>query len=249
MKTLLLFPLILTAPLAFSQNTIIEGNSALGRGLWSENVSGYSHCDALSIGLSVENRWLLPELSFSTLAVAVPTHYGCIAMSLSTSGDHILNKNELTLSLARDFSSAFSMGLRTRYSLLQIDHQTKSRIEADIGTQIHLSNAVSVAFQLLNPLGNRTQPKAMEIGLAYWVSDKVDLMLSAKKETALPLSLILYLNYHVAEKIALQGAISNTAYFNHIAIAYEWKSLALEAILSYHSYLGFGPRIGVSYTF
>ena len=156
MKTLLLCPLILTVSLVFSQNSIIEGNSALGSGLWSENVSGYSHCDALSIGLSVENRWLLPELAHSTLAVAVPTHYGCIAMTLSTIGDQILNKNELTLSLARDFSSTFSMGLRTRYSLSQIDHQTKGWIEADIGTQIHLSNAVSVAFQLLNPLGTHT---------------------------------------------------------------------------------------------
>ena len=73
-----------------------------------------------------------------------------IAITLSTIGDQLLNKNELTLSLAKDFSSAFSIGLRTRYSLLQIDHQTKGWVEADIGTQIHFSNAVSVAFQLLN---------------------------------------------------------------------------------------------------
>jgi len=81
MKTLSICFLILTTSLTYSQNTIVEGNSLSGRGLWSENVSGYSHCDALSIGLSIENRWLLPELADSTLAVAVPTHHGCIGMT------------------------------------------------------------------------------------------------------------------------------------------------------------------------
>ena len=249
MKTLSICFLILTNSLTYSQNTIVEGNSIAGKGLWSVNASGYSHCDALSIGLSTENKWFLPELTHSIMVIAVPTDYGSVGITLSTIGDQLLNKNELTLSLARDFSSAFSIGLRTRYSLLQIDHQTKGWVEADIGAQIHFSNAVSVAFQLVNPLGNREQSKAIEIGLAYWVSDKVDLMVSAKKETQLPTSLILYLNYEVVKQLILQGAVSNTAYFSHFAVAYKWKSLALEAILSYHSYLGVGPRIGVCYTF
>lgn len=59
----------------------------------------------------------------------------------------------------------------------------------------------------------------------------------------------MHINYTILEKVLVQGTLSNTAFFNRFGLAYKLKGLSLEGFLSHHSYLGFSPQVGISYSF
>ncbi|MGC6470478.1 MAG: hypothetical protein ACON4E_04340 [Flavobacteriales bacterium] len=234
---------------SYSQNTIINGNSILGKGLWSENVAGIVYSPVFAIGFSYEDRFLIPELATSTLSTVIPVSYGVVGTSWKNYGDEFYSVNDLALSFARQFSSTFCLGIKTNYNLQKISNETSYFLIADLAGQVELLQHLSVGFQFKNPFGNPSDGKAIELGLAYWISDKVDLRLSSKKEISLPLSVIIDLNYSVLENLLLQYSLSNTANLNQFAIAYLIKNLAIESNIGYHKYLGFGPKIGISYSF
>ncbi|MDB0006410.1 hypothetical protein N9E30_00475 [Flavobacteriales bacterium] len=233
----------------YAQSTLIEGQSVIGEGLWSQNVCGISHTSNFAIGVSNKYAFGLEELSTSKLAAVAPLNIGVIGASWSNVGDDLYNENEIALSLARHFSSSFQLGIRMRLNAISINSESRSSFVTDIGMQSAISEKVSFGVQLENPFRAELQTTSLEAGLAYWLSKKASVFLSAKKESDLPTSVIVHINYTILEKVLVQGTLSNTAFFNRFGLAYKLKGLSLEGFLSHHSYLGFSPQVGISYSF
>lgn len=245
---LLLYSTVFSAVL-HAQSSLSEGQSVIGQGLWSHNCAGISHSSNYALGVSNTYAFGLSELSTSKLAVVGPLNFGIIGASWINSGDYIYNENEIALSFARYFSSVFQLGMRMRFNSISIHSENLSSFIADIGMQSSISEKISFGVQLKNPLRAELQTTSLEIGFAYWLSKKASLFLSARKESDLPTSVILHVNYTILEKVSIQGAVSNTAFFNRFGLAYKLNNVSLEAFLSHHSYLGFSPQVGISYSF
>jgi len=249
MKRLLLFFFIINTFFSFSQHSIGRGRSLVGEGLWSENVAGLANEDQFSVGFFVNNYFLLPELTASHLKSLIPTKYFKISVHWSHMGDFIYNEQNGNLSLARSFSPRFKMGLGMdieRKSLLQ---QKTNSIFCKIGMQSYISKELSWGMQLSNALFGQSSSSQISMSMSYTISKKTNVIFSAIKETSLPITIEGLVNYYLLECIELQLAISNTAYHNHFGLTLYWKAFAFDLILQNHSYLGFGPQIGLSHSF
>jgi len=232
----------------FSQSSLTDGQSVLGKGLWSQNVAGNSHASHLAVGISNDYAFGLSELSTSKIAALAPFRFGTLTAEWSNVGDELYAENELALSLSRNFASYFQLGMQMRYHTISIQSESRSSLLVDVGMQSAITDDISFGVQLENPLRSAIEPTALEIGVGYWLSKKASLILSAKKESDLPTSVLLHINYSLLENLSLQGALSNTAYFNHFAFSYKLKGFTLDVFLSHHSYLGYSPKVGISYS-
>lgn len=233
----------------YAQSTLIEGQSAIGKGLWAQNTAGLSHSTKYALGISNDYSFGLSELSTSTISAIAPLKFGNVAVKWSQEGDHIFSKNELGLSFARYFSSYLQLGMGVRLNSISIDNESRSSLVADIGMQSAITQHISFGVQLNNPLRDEFQSTSIDIGIAYWLSEKTSLLLTSRKETDLPTSLILHINYAIFKSVIIQGAFSNNAFFNHFAITYSIRGLSIDAFLSHNSYLGYSPKVGISYSF
>ncbi len=249
MKTALLFLCLTASTLTHAQYTLSDGQSVVGRGLWSENVAGISHSTDYALGISNDYAFGLSELSTSKISVVAPLNFGVLNANWSNRGDALYSENELALSFARHFSSFFQLGMRFRLNSTAVNHETQSVFLADIGMQSAITNQLSFGVELENPFRADLQSTSLEIGVAYWLSEKASLFLSTRKESDLPTSVIMHINYSLLEKVSFHAALSNTAFFNRFAVSYRLKGLSLELFLSHHSYLGFSPQVGISYSF
>lgn len=145
----------------YAQSTLIEGQSVIGEGLWSQNVCGISHTSNFAIGVSNKYAFGLEELSTSKLAAVAPLNIGVIGASWSNVGDDLYNENEIALSLARHFSSSFQLGIRMRLNAISINSESRSSFVTDIGMQSAISEKVSFGVQLENPFRAELQTTSL----------------------------------------------------------------------------------------
>ena len=67
----------------YAQSTLIEGQSVIGEGLWSQNVCGISHTSNFAIGVSNKYAFGLEELSTSKLAAVAPLNIGVLKCKIN----------------------------------------------------------------------------------------------------------------------------------------------------------------------
>lgn len=248
MKAILTILLLLFAHSLFSQSTYIEGRGVTSQGLWSENTAGISCISQNTFGISVENRFGLSDLSYAQCRVAIPNTYGVVQGHWNNSGNESYAINDWGISFARALSPLFSMGIKGRYKQEKIGYDKQSAVMVDVGLRYQITAQLYAASAISNPFRDSLESTAFHLGLEYHLSKKVSLAIAAKKEESLPLSLHTYLKYFPTENIYLYTSISTQASSNAFGMAFLWKSLAIDAHISYHYYLGLSPQMALTYS-
>lgn len=248
MKNLLVVGLTLVFNSLFSQSTYLEGRGANGQGLWTENVAGISTLSTTSFGISADYKFGLQELSNAQIRIAKPYQFGVLLLQWNSLGNTNYNVNDWGLSLAKNLSPSFAMGLSVRYKREQIGHDNYSGLLADMGVQYQISNSLSASSIVYNPFRQYLEPSAFHLGLKYIASDKVNLAVSMQKIESLPTALVTQIHYKPSSKIVLFSSLSTQANNNAFGIAFWWDNLCIDTFLAYHYYLGFSPQMALTYS-
>ena len=140
------------------------------------------------------------------------------------------------------------MGIKGRYKQEKIGYDKQSAVMVDVGLRYQITAQLDAASAISNPFRDSLESTAFHLGLEYHLSKKVSLAIAAKKEESLPLSLHTYLKYFPTENIYLYTSISTQASSNAFGMAFLWKSLAIDAHISYHYYLGLSPQMALTYS-
>ena len=230
MKILLIVGFIISSCSLFSQSTFLKGRGANGQGLWAENVAGTSTLTTTSFGLSADYKFGLQELSNAQIRIAKPYQFGVLLVKWNSLGNTNYNVNDWGLSLAKNLSPSFAMGLSVRYKREQIGHDNYGGLLADFGVQYQISNSLSASSVVYNPFRQYLEPSAFHLGLKYVDSDKVNLAVSIQKTESLPTALVAQIDYEPSSKIVLFSSLSTQANNNAFGITFLWDNLCLSLI-------------------
>ncbi|MGB1931945.1 MAG: hypothetical protein ACPHL8_02710, partial [Flavobacteriales bacterium] len=81
----------------------------------AENVAGTSLISRASFGLSSDYKFGLSELTNAQIRIAKPYQFGVLLLQWNSLGNTNYNVNDWGLSLAKNLSPSFTMGLSVRY--------------------------------------------------------------------------------------------------------------------------------------
>jgi len=168
-KSLLLITLIWVDINVFAQNDLLQlgaENLSMGNSyLFQENAfSGkrnpytIPYLKRKQIGISVQNNYLLKELSSGLISLAVPIKQFGFGLHFQHFGSNNYNIQTIGMSSAIQINKQFSFGIGADYESLNVSNYGRNNlIKIHGGMMINLSKSLKMALHVYNPLNNYNQ--------------------------------------------------------------------------------------------
>lgn len=235
---------------------MMGGASAAMQNVWAadNNPAAITGIKNSQLGVYSEQRFNQSNNKLANITGVIPTKYLSVGAHVNYYGYSVFNQQKLGLSLGKELSRQFALGVQMSYIATNIqDYGNSGAFVTSLGIHTQLMDKVKIGVILFN----LTQAKFAEnleekipsygrIGLVYDISRKV--LVQAEADQILNQKLIMRggLSYKIHEVISLAiGACSNPAYYT-FGTAIRIKSLKMDIASSFHEVLGFTPHLGVS---
>lgn len=188
------------------------------------------------LGLSFENKYLIPELSDKSVFAYFPTKYLHLGLMIQHSGYSLFHSFLSGFSLSRDYQHKFSLGLRTNlYSVFQ-SNEKKYRhfFHWQLGFIAFPHRNLVVGFDILNPLKADTSvlkiPTILATGINLKLSQDVHLLMQFDAVMSGAYKLGTGLQYHfagihrVGAGLMLSDHLSNDLFYGLELGKYKFSS-------------------------
>jgi hypothetical protein len=219
------------------------------------NPSSLVNLPSAELGLLVEKRFLLRELSMVKAAVAIPVESGAWSMAASFKGSHLFSESGLRLSYARRVTGSMTMGCTLEYVMMRTAgyrNITSPRVHFHL--LVFPSDKISAGFYLQNPIPGLLR-KATDylpaptysVGVGYDGSEFFSLSFALSKEAQLPLDASMQLRYRPTREF--QASLVLLPLSGSIRIGAGWRKnkWGTEVFAAYHARLGLSPALQFVY--
>ncbi len=245
---------------AGGRSQAMGGTSAASADLWSlsNNQAGTAFLKGFSAGISFENRFLLKELMFEQVGLALPVKAGTFGLIITRFGNGQYSELKAGFSYARKLGTRFSVGVQLDYLRIQISNEygNKNLISCEIGLMYQADKHLTVGLQLLNPVPVKITTYPMEhlptlicAALAYRFSEVFTIAVETEKDLENPISFRAGAEYHVAKPAYARIGISTSPVSFTFGFGLEFGKLKLDMASGYHQALGFSPSGSIIYSF
>jgi hypothetical protein len=216
-------------------------------------LGGYSH---LSLATSAEQRFLMKDLGYYAVAATIPSGKGCLGVFGMFSGYLSFIDQKVSLSYGRQFGERVLCGTSLVYVYQKAGLENRSIHQASygLGTIIHLSNKVKLAFATFNPFQlyyksetYATLPSIFKLGLAFEYSPSFIIYTECEKDLDFSPVLKIGTEYIFRNIFFIRGGIRFFPVSYSFGTALRHSRFLLEFSSSYHQYLGFTPLISLQY--
>lgn len=244
-----------------SRSSAVGGASSTYADLWSayNNQAGLGRLKNITVGLTNEFRFLIPELSVRGLAFALPAkNLGVFAVSISYFGYSQYNEKKIGLAYARSFGDKISAGIQINYLSTHIGegYGNRNTFTVEAGIQATLIKDLVIAAHVSNPTRAKLAeyederiPTTLKIGLGYTISEKVIISAESEKNLAEKNIIKAGVEYHIAKPLFLRTGISNNPGMFSFGFGLILDKLKIDVASTYHQVLGFSPQLSLSYHF
>jgi hypothetical protein len=190
-KTFLLFFTIIPHFLVAQIENSISGSSSIaetsvadGR-QWSafHNPANLAYLNKTEFGATFENRFFIKELSTKIVQTGFSTDKINIGLGVSHFGYSVYHDILAGVSLARDFSGRFAIGVSMNYFTSYFVQESRYRgaILGQIGANIKISDHLNVGFNAFNPFLTNIKtetsvkklPSVYSLGTRYFFAETV----------------------------------------------------------------------------
>jgi hypothetical protein len=221
------------------------------------NQAALAKLNHASAGVYSEKRFMLKELGFYDVAVAIPTHSGNFGFDGRYFGFTDYNETQLGLAYARNVGSKIDLGAQFNYYAVRIvGYGNASSVHFDAGMILHLTDNLNVGLHVYNPMGSKLGKNGEEklasmysFGIGFEPSRNFFFSLELAKEEDKPPSVNAGLQYKFLPQLLARGGVSTSTSTMFFGIGFEIKSMRLDATASYHPQLGISPGIMLLYNF
>jgi hypothetical protein len=219
------------------------------------NQAALAHINNLTASVYGEKRFLLNELSFYQLAVAVPTATGHFGVQAATFGGEGYNESKVGLAYARSLGKAVSIGVQFNYFHYRMGgYGTAGAVNFEAGVLFNLSDQLKAGFHVYNPtraaLGkweDERLPVVFTTGFGYEFSKKFLLAAEIIKEEAQPLNVHTGMQYQLTDQLVAKGGFATGPSAFYISAGYRLRLFQLEVVTSVHPQLGITPGIMLTF--
>ena len=264
---LFFFFFILSKNFAGNEN-ISNGGRSAGMGgasvtlldLWavSNNQAGIAGIKTMKLGFYFENRFLIKELSYKSLAFVFPTHSGVLGINYHYFGYSAYNEQKIGLAYAKSFGKIFSAGLQLDYlkTSLADNYGSKNAFTFELGILAKLSQNVSLGAHIFNPVNakfndynNEKIPSVFKLGINYTLSEKLIIAIESEKNIQYDPSFKAGFEYKLIKFVYLRLGISNNPTISTFGFGIDYHQFTLDFSSYIHQYLGYSPQFSFIYNF
>jgi len=238
-----------------------------GCGLTQPDIWGSHHNQATlgfltqpELGLFVENRFALAEMSLQAGSFAYPTASGTFAVSLSHFGYELYNESKVGLAFAKSFGSRFATGIQIGYINTHFGdvYGNTGAPVAEIGFFAEPYKNLFIGAHVFNltrskiaDYNDERLPTILRAGLGLRLSERIFLATEAQKDMNNPMLFRAGIEYLFMEQLYIRTGVSTSPQANQISfgLGYKTKRIRADIAFSTHQILGISPHIGFVYLF
>jgi hypothetical protein len=228
------------------------GCSVAVGGFWSvcNNQAGAAWLREGSAGLSFENRFLLRELMYEDIGLAVPVKAGTFSITVHRFGTAQYNEMKAGLGYSRKFGGHFSAGVQLDYLRIHIGegYGNKNLVSCEAGLMYRADRRLTVGLHFLNPVPVKITdhpaeqlPSVFCTALSYSFSESFLAPVEAEKDIAPPPVFRAGAEYRILHSFRTMLGISTGPAAFSFGFGLESGRLDIELASEYHPSLGFSP--------
>jgi hypothetical protein len=244
-----------------SRSSAVGGASSTYSDLWAafNNQAGLGKIKNISVGITNEFRFLIPELNVRGFSFVLPTKKsGVFALSMSYFGYSIYNEKKIGLAYSKAFGEKVSAGVQIDYlsTHLAESYGNRNAFTVEAGIQATVIKNLIIAAHVFNPTraklaeyNDERIPTTLKIGIGYTISEKV--IISAESEKNLEEKNIVKagVEYHIVKQLYLRTGISTNPGLYSFGFGLNLDQLKIDMASTYHPVLGFSPQLSLAYSF
>lgn len=252
---------------AWTGNTAIGGKYA-GMGYssvafsdgWSSfnNQAGLANLENPFAGVSYENRFLLSQLGYKSIAIAYPIKNAGFGLSYSGFGYSSYNENRFGLSYGQKLGEQFSAGVQLNYLSTKIGdiYGSTGGLMASIGIQAKLNDNITFGAHVdnLNRLkladyNNERVPTIIRLGINYKLSETVITTAEVEKDVDAKYVIKGGVEYHPNDMLYLRAGVSSSPMLGSFGVGIKISEFHIDISSAFHQTLGAIPQLSLSYNF
>jgi hypothetical protein len=244
---------------AGGRSSAMGGTSVATTDFWSiyNNQAAAAWLKGVSAGLSVENRFLLKELMYQQIGVAISVKAGTFGLLMNRFGNNRYNEIKAGLSYARKFGKHFSMGVQIDYLRINVinDYGNKNLLSCEIGLMYKADQRLIIGVHILNPVPvNITVypperlPTIACIGLSYQFSGTLLTTMEVEKDLEHKPLFRAGIEYRFANMLYARLGVSTNPMSFTFGFGLEFSRIKLDMASEYHQALGFSPSLSIVYS-
>jgi len=263
---LILFTLLLPAvsfssepDKAFNARAAGLGNSSIALSdPWSISINqaGLGWQRSCWVGVSHENRYLIKELSYSSLGGCIPVKPGTFGISLTHFGYSQFNQSQFGVSYGMMLSKTIAAGVGINYHSLRIasGYGSSSCITAEGGVLYQPVEKFAIGAHAFNPFrsslgSDQNLSTSFGIGLAYQPASYILITLQGDDSNQSTPVFRTGIEYNPVRNLSIRAGMSSNPMSLAFGLGWRVKGMTFDLAFSYHEVLGYTPYLSLSYTF
>lgn len=268
-RIILLFVWIITFQFNYSQisdfnpgSVSIAQTSVANTRNWSSfnNPSILAFISHPEAGFSVENRYLLSELSSKSVQFGLPTKLLNLGVSFNHFGYSLYHEMLLGIGFARNYSDKFALGLQFNYytAFFSASNSYRGAFLPQVGISVKLSNRFNLGFQSFNPFQTNIKtnyiikriPSIFSLGTQYYLSDDLVWRTQMDKEVSSNYRFATGFEYQMLQKMSVKlGAYGSDYLVPCIGLGFNMSSFLIDFNCELHPLLGLNTFAAIKYRF
>lgn len=237
------------------------GNAALSNiDVWAvhQNQANMAFLEKAEAGVFYRNQFFIPEFGYGGAALALPTNFGTIGISLFSLGNELYRESEYGLAYAQKFGDNIAMGLQLNYSEVAFgeNYGRKGTINGEFGITAKLNEEFFMAAHIYNPtqarfavFADERLPTILKTGFGYKLSEFALFTLEGEKEINEDLRLKVGAELEAVPGFFIRAGALTKPIETTFGFGFEMSKLQLDFASSYHSILGYSPQMGLTFKF
>ncbi len=218
---------------------------------FTANQAALAKIKQAGIGLYGENRFMLGEINYYNVALALPTALGNFGLQLNYGGFKNFNESKIGLAYAKSLGNTIDVGVQFNYYSYQIPgYAHAGTINFEAGAIVHFTNKLNGGFHVYNPIGgklgkqeNEKLSAAYKFGLGYDATEIFFISTEIIKEEDKAINIVAGMQYHFERQFFLRLGFMSESSTVFAGAGLSWKNLRIDVGGSYHPQLGFSPGI------
>ncbi|MEI6454665.1 MAG: hypothetical protein WCO93_00115 [bacterium] len=265
---LLLIPLVLPLMAKPAGEFFPAGGRSLSMGracvgitdFWSvyNNQAANGFATNFGSGISVENRYLIKELSYKIIGVTIPLRPGNIGIIASHFGSGSFSEIKAGISFSRKFGKSFAAAVQLDYLRIQVGegYGTKNLVSFEVGLFYKATRSLSVGLQVINPVPillttnpREYLPTLIRFGLSYTFSTTFLALIELEKDLVNRPVFKAGAEYRFCTPVAARIGIATNPTTFTFGFGLIFGRLELDLSSGYQPVLGFTPALSLAYYF
>jgi len=211
-----------------------------------------------AIGFYHERRFMMSQLSYQAISLALPVKGGVFAACYSSFGYSLYRETNAGLAYAKRLANRFSAGIQIDYlhTYIAQEYGRSGTMTVEGGLIAEPFPNFLIGAHVFNPFRQSVSkqdeekiPTVFTMGCSYTFFNKVLIAVETEKDMIHKAVFRSGVEFELAEKFLLRTGISTQPVFYSFGLGYSFKKIMIDIALTRHQILGYTPHFSMSYTF